>query len=202
MLIDWSDEYLIGIDKIDEQLSADIRLAVKISSLGRAVRSKAGIKVRQPLARILIKVDSKRRGEALERLSDQILNEINVKEMELTDRELPDDAAGYAMAREGDYWVAIATGLSPELVAEGAAREIVRRLQNMRRSAGFDIANHIVTYYRAEASMGKVITQFADYIKQETLSHELIEGIPEAEVYVESYSINSSKVVLGVRKFE
>ena len=197
-----TDFPVADIDKIDEQLSADIRLAVKISSLGRAVRSKAGIKVRQPLARILIKVDSKRRGEALERLSDQILNEINVKEMELTDRELPDDAAGYAMAREGDYWVAIATGLSPELVAEGAAREIVRRLQNMRRSAGFDIANHIVTYYRAEASMGKVITQFADYIKQETLSHELIEGIPEAEVYVESYSINGSKVVLGVRKFE
>jgi len=197
-----TDFPVADIGKIDEQLSADMRLAVKISSLGRAVRSKAGIKVRQPLARILIKVDSKRRGEALERLSDQILNEINVKEMELTDRELPDDAAGYTMAREGDYWVAIATGLSPELVAEGAVREIVRRLQNMRRSAGFDIADHIVTYYRAEASMGKVITQFADYIKQETLSHELIEGIPEAEVYAESYSINGSKVVLGVRKFE
>jgi isoleucyl-tRNA synthetase len=66
---------------IDDALNDDIRLAMKISSLGRAARSKANLKVRQPLERILVKVNSKKEKEGLERMASQILDELNVKEM-------------------------------------------------------------------------------------------------------------------------
>ena len=186
--------------QIDKSLMADIRLVMKISSLGRASRSKAGIKVRQPLAKVIVKVRSEKEKEALDRLSSQLLDELNVKETEFVEREFTFDKPGYAIVAEGDYWVAISTELSPELVAEGVAREVVRCLQTMRRSAGFDIADYIITYYHSEATLGQVIENFADYIKQETLSRQLIEGIPEPGAYTETFNINGSRVMLGVKR--
>jgi isoleucyl-tRNA synthetase len=67
--------------KIDKRLSADIRLAVKISSLGRAARSQAGIKVRQPLAVNYVTVSSRQEQTALERIRPQVLEELNIKEI-------------------------------------------------------------------------------------------------------------------------
>ncbi len=183
---------------IYRSLMADTRLVMKISSLGRAARSQARVKVRQPLAKVIVKVRSGKEKEALARLSSQILDELNVKEIEFTEKEK--DKLGYSIVSEGEYWVAINTELSPDLVAEGIAREIVRRLQTMRRSAGFDIADYIITYYRSEVKIGRVIEKFANYIKQETLSRQLIEGIPEPGAYTETCNINGNKVVLGVKR--
>ncbi len=80
------------------------------------------------------------------------------------------------------------------------AREIVHRLQVMRRSAGFDIADYIVTYYQGEAYMRKVMVDFADYIKQETLSRQLIEGVPGEGAFTESYKLGGYDILLGVKK--
>jgi len=95
--------------------------------------------------------------------------------------------------------VAIPTEISPELQAEGMAREIVHRLQIMRRSAGFDIADYIITYYQGEAYVKQVMEGFADYIKQETLSRQLVEGVP-GEVFNESYKLGGYDILLGVRR--
>ena len=80
------------------------------------------------------------------------------------------------------------------------AREIVHRLQTMRRSAGFDIADHIATYYQGEAYAGKVMADFADYIKQETLSRQIIEGIPEDVDFKETYKLSGYNILLGVKR--
>jgi isoleucyl-tRNA synthetase len=76
----------------------------------------------------------------------------------------------------------------------------VRRLQTMRRSAGFDIADHITTYYQGEAYIRQVMTDFADYIKQETLSRELVEGVPQEGVFTESHKLSGYEIVLGVKR--
>ncbi len=96
--------------------------------------------------------------------------------------------------------VAVPTEISAELKAEGMAREVVHRLQTMRRSAGFDIADYIVTYYQGEAYMKQVVEEFADYIKQETLSRELVEGVPKEGVYSESHRLSGYEILLGVRR--
>ena len=186
--------------KIDRQLAADTRLVMKVSSLGRAARSQAGIKVRQPLAKVMVKVESGRERESLERLMPQVLEELNVKGLEFVDQVAELDKPGCVVSSEGGCKVAVPTEISPELQAEGMAREVVRRLQTMRRSAGFDIADHIIAYYQGEAYVRRVMEDFADYIKQETLSQQLIEGAPGEGVFSERYKLSGYDILLGVER--
>jgi len=186
--------------QIDEELVEATRLAMTVCSLGRAARAKAGIKVRQPLSKALVKVRSAGEKKALQKLTYQILDELNVKEVEFHGGEEVSDKPGYTSAVEGDYWVAVATGLSPELEAEGIAREVVRRLQTMRRSAGLDIADHIVTYYQGGDSIQQVMTKFADYIRQETLSRKLIPAASPGGSHTEKFRISNYEISLGIKK--
>ena len=80
------------------------------------------------------------------------------------------------------------------------AREIVRRLQNMRRSAGFEIADHIITYYQGDEYVRRVMADFAGYIKQETLSEQLIDGVPKEGVYTENFKLDGHELLLGVKR--
>jgi len=199
--------------KINDKLDSDVRLAMKIASLGRAARAKVGIKVRQPLAKAMVKVESEEEGEALGKLATEIEEEINVKELVILSpsppvipseaknlEEFSLDLPGYSIASDGRYTVAISTELTPELAAEGISREIVRRLQNMRRAANFDVADYITSYYQAEESIERVIAAFGDYIKLETLSRELIAGFPPNGAYTEKYRISNSDVLLAIKR--
>jgi len=196
-----TDFPVADVTRIDKQLAADTRLAMKIVSLGRAVRSKAGIKVRQPLARVFVVVPSGSEREGLEKLESQLLEELNVKGLRIvsSERELrgqPD----IVFTTEGGYTVAVEIKASPELLAEGLAREIVHRLQTMRRSAGFDIADRIVTYYQGGAYVSRVMEDFADYIKRETLSRELVDGVPPEGAFTEGHRLDDHDILLAVRR--
>jgi isoleucyl-tRNA synthetase len=172
---------------------------ITVCSLGRAARAKAGVKVRQPLSRVIIKTPSPAQREGMKKLSAQILEELNVKNIEFAEKDLPDSADLVSLV-EGDYCIAVDTALSAELAAEGTAREIVRRLQVMRKAAGLEIADHINLYYKADTSIQEVINQFADYIKQETLADSIaIETSPDG-AYSEKAKIASSEVIFGIRK--
>jgi len=205
--------------KIDKQLADDTQLAMKISSLGRAARSQAGIKVRQPLAHAVVSIAGSSEGQSLERVKPQILEELNVQalitkhprevaELEgkgyvvISSQERTSGKKGVAQFTTGVYLVAIPTEISPELKAEGMAREIVHRLQTMRRAAGFDIADHIITYYEGDDYIRQVMESFAGYIKQETLSRELNSGVPSDGVHTESYRLSGHKILLGVQKLD
>jgi isoleucyl-tRNA synthetase len=188
--------------QIDQQLSADIQLAMRVASLGRAARSQAGIKVRQPLAEVVVRINSEREREGLERVKSQVLDELNVKDLKLIADMDTLDKGSYSITSEGNYWVAVPTRLSPELEAEGMAREVVHRLQTMRRSAGFEIADHIVVYYQGDDYVRKVMTEFADYIKQETLAEQLLERAPEPGAFTESHKLGEHKVSLSVKRLD
>jgi len=195
------------LTKVDEQLAAGMRLAMDVASLGRAARSIKGIKVRQPLKKVLPQARSKWEREWLERLKSQVLEELNVKDMEFLNPDvkvlsyLADrDGEKYAVASDASgFIVAIDIEITQELADEGMARELVHRLQTMRKHAGFDIADYILTYYQGAASIQRVIRGFAPYIKQETLSRDLVEGIPE-DAYAESHKIDGQEVMLGVKR--
>jgi len=195
-----ADFPVADVTKIDKQLATDIRLVMRVSSLGRAARSQAGIKVRQPLAKVVVKVESGKERESLERLMPQVLEELNVKGLEFVGEVAELDKPGYVVSSEGGYSVAVPTEIPPQLQAEGMAREVVRRLQTMRRSAGFDIADHIIAYYQGEAYMRQVMEDFADYIKQETLSQQLIDGAPGEGVFTERYKLSGYDILLGVKR--
>jgi isoleucyl-tRNA synthetase len=134
------------------------------------------------------------------------MEEINVKELvvlsEASERgEFPSNMPDYSVANDARHWVAIGTELHPGLIAEGVSRELVRHLQNMRRNAKFDITDRIITYYQTEESLiSQVIRTFANYIKQETLSEELIDSPSPEQTYVEKHRIANGEVSLAIKK--
>ena len=201
--------------KIDHQLAEANRLAMRVSSLGRAARSKAGIKVRQPLAVNYTGISSDREKRMLENASirDMILEELNVKALEFGSAEevaALENEKGFVVVSEAANNSAVNPEISEDpqeaeyLKKEGMAREIVHRLQTMRRNAGFSIADHIDTYFQGDDYIREVMENknLAEYIKQETLSRHLIEGVPEDVDAQENYKLNGHEVLLGVKKLE
>jgi isoleucyl-tRNA synthetase len=188
--------------KINRDLSTDTQLAMKVCSLGRAARSQANVKVRQPLGQALIKVNSVRERDGLIRIMPQILEELNVKTLAFADKTEELNMPELCVSMEGEVSVAVPRGVSAELAEEGLAREIVHRLQTMRKTAGFEIADYIVTYYQGDDYVKQVMTNYTDYVKLETLSRNLIEGKPEEGVATETFKLNDHAVVLGVKKVQ
>jgi isoleucyl-tRNA synthetase len=190
---------------IDAQLGADNRLAMKVSSMGRAARAKAGIKVRQPLAVNYIGVNAGWEKRALERLSPLVLEELNVKTLDV--KAFDEVAAlenkdGYIVVSEAGTNSGLDTNITPELEAEGMAREIVHRVQMMRRAAGYEIADRIMVYYEGDEFIAGVMQNeaLAGYIMQETLSDDLVESIPEGVDLKETYKLSGHSILLGVKK--
>jgi isoleucyl-tRNA synthetase len=185
---------------IDWQLSADIRLAMRLSKLGRAARSQVGIKVRQPLAEVVVCLASSDEESSLERVKDQVLEELNVKAVRITGSDTGLDGPGFAISTEAGYTAAISTAITPELAAEGLAREIVHRLQTMRRSAGFNIVDHITTHFQGDDYSHQVMTDFAGYIERETLSRQLVAGAAPGDAFSEGFQLAGHEITLGVVK--
>jgi isoleucyl-tRNA synthetase len=188
--------------KIDGQLSATTRMAIKVSSLGRAARSGANVKVRQPLSRIVVVIRSKSEREGLNRLKDQIIEELNVKDIECVESKVDLDSLGYACMTEGDLSVGLCTEVTAELEKEGMAREIVHRIQTMRKTAGFEIADYIQVFWEGDDYLSAVLRDIvaADYIKNEVLAREMTAGVPAEGAYNESFKISGHEMKLGVKK--
>ncbi len=110
----------------------------------------------------------------------------------------PQPREGFAIASENGVVVAIDTHLSNELLREGLAREIVRRVQDLRKSAGFEISDHIVLTYQTSGEVKASIDHWASYIQSETLADELIDAEPRGTI--ESDEIDGVKIALGVEK--
>ena len=182
------------LSQVDEKLSAAIGLAMKVTSQGHAKRAKAGIKVRQPLNKATIPTRTEAERESLERVKSQIEDELNVKNVIIEPPTGTADLAGIAPNVEID------TDITPDLADEGLARELVHRLQTLRKQAGFDIADYIETYYEGGPSVKRVMERFAQYVKQETLSRKLVEGKPPEGAFSKSQVIDGEKVNLAVKR--
>ncbi len=105
---------------------------------------------------------------------------------------------GFASAEENGAVVIVSSELTPELVREGLAREIVHRIQNLRKDAGFEIADRIRTYYVGDDVVRDVMREHGDYVRQETLSVEIIETSAPDGATSESAEIDGVQVTLAV----
>ena len=204
---------------VDESLMEATRLAMRVSSMGRSARSKAGLKVRQPLAGVAVKTRSQVERDYLRQVAPQVLEELNVKDLQALEdesdlfRQARAEAGEqteaivsvgpYTVALEGGYMVAVDGQLTPELAEEGLARELVHRIQNMRRSANFEVTDRIVTYYQAPGEFARVMEGvFAGYIRDETLSDRLVNGAPDEGSASETAKIEGQEITLGVMRVQ
>ena len=207
---------------VDRELMEATRLAMQVSSMGRAARSRAGVKVRQPLAEVKVWGNPAR----LRQVQSQILEELNIKRLTVLEN-FEDEAqsyydqvqaataarnkgefTGHGLHQVDDYWVsvepgclvAIDTRVSPELADEGLARELAHRIQGLRRAANFDLTDRIVTYYQAPDEIHRVMQSHAAYITQETLSAEMVFGALENPEATETQKIENVEVTLSVKR--
>ncbi|PPD59070.1 isoleucine--tRNA ligase [Dehalogenimonas etheniformans] len=187
--------------KIDAVLSSSVRLAMKVSSVGRAARAQATIKVRQPIAEALVAGLTPSEQANLQKLADSVVEELNIKKVGFVAdvAALPADA--YSVVAEGPVTVAIDKRLSKELADEGLVREITHRLQGLRRTANFEIADNILVFFETDEHTELVINEWADYINKETLAKASVKGVPmDASITAENFKLEGHEVRLGVKK--
>jgi isoleucyl-tRNA synthetase len=117
-------------------------------------------------------------------------------------------AEGFTAAEDSGYMAALDTTLTEELVLEGLAREVVRRVQTMRRDADFNISDNIQIRYVASERLGRAIEKFDNYIKSETLSTSLATGEAENGFHKDNFTIDSEHLAgtetlaLGVKRVD
>ena len=251
---------------IDESLNTEMKLVMKLVSLGHSARQKANRKVRQPLAEAAFSVGNNSERAALIKNAEVVQDELNVKQVRLLDasteavshtvKPLPkqlgqkygnkfpaiqkaimamnaEDVAkalltgnplevqaggetfhiiseevevkamakeGFAVAEDGAYVAALVTTLTPELVSEGLAREFVRRVQDLRKTANLDVADRIELFVEASAGLKSAVETHADYIKSETLTVKLSFATPPATASVVEDAFEGETVKVGLVK--
>jgi isoleucyl-tRNA synthetase len=251
---------------IDEKLNTDMRLVMRLASLGHSARNQAAIKVRQPLAEASFSVGSLKETQALEEYGAIIADELNVKKVsalasageavsytlnplpkqlgqkyksnfpqvrkailalnpeEAAERLLSGDTisvkvgeetleilpeevevraearSGLVVASEGAYLAALQTELTPELVREGLAREFVRRVQDLRKQADFDIADRIQMQVSASPDLEQAIREHQDYIMGETLTLKLKFGDLADSAITGEFEFDNLTAKVGLEK--
>jgi isoleucyl-tRNA synthetase len=107
---------------------------------------------------------------------------------------------GFAVAEEGAYVVALVTELTPDLVHEGQAREFVRRVQDLRKSANLEVADRVNLFVVASAGLKSAIEAHRDYITSETLAVALNFSEPPAGAPSVEDEFDGEKVKVGLVK--
>jgi len=150
---------------VDETLLADMKIAREIVSLGHSQRIESKISVRQPLSKALV-TGVVKLGKAYIEI---IKEELNVKEVLLVKSE------------KADLGVTLDTVLTEELQLEGFAREMVRQLQDLRKSQNLSISDKVDAVFQESTENLKVVEKFGEEIKKKVLAESLIPG-PNYEI--------------------
>ena len=127
--------------------------------------------------------------------------DINGNNVELTEEDLLIETAqteGYVSESDGETSVVLDTNLTPELIEEGFVREIISKIQTMRKEAGFEVMDKIVVYAHGNDKIQDVMKAHEDEIKSEVLADEMVLG--ETDGYVKEWNINKEAVTMGVKK--
>ena len=127
--------------------------------------------------------------------------DINGNDVELTEEDLLIETAqteGYVSESDGETSVVLDTNLTPELIEEGFVREIISKIQTMRKEAGFEVMDKIKVYAHGNDKIQDVMKAHEDEIKSEVLADEMVLG--ETDGYVKEWNINKEAVTMGVKK--
>ena len=107
--------------------------------------------------------------------------------------------AGYATAEEAGLVAALVTTLTPDLEAEGLAREVVRRVQTLRKDSGLEISDKIVLWLHASDRLAAAVQAHETYLTGETLATELHFAVPPVDVFTSDDSFDGETLQLGLR---
>ncbi len=127
--------------------------------------------------------------------------DINGNEVVLTKDDLLIDTAqteGYVSENNQDITVVLDSNLTCELIEEGFVREIISKIQTMRKEADFEVMDHITVYHMGNDTIEKIFAKYEKEIMAEVLADKVVAG--KTAGYVKEWNINSETVTLGVER--
>ena len=127
--------------------------------------------------------------------------DIDGQEIVLLEEDLLIDMAqmeGYVSESDHTITVVLDTNLTPELIEEGFVRELVSKIQTMRKEAGFEVMDKIRVYAKDNDKIVSIMKNHGDEIKSEVLAEEIVTG--ETKGYEKEWNINSEKVTMAVER--
>ena len=105
---------------------------------------------------------------------------------------------GYVTETDGETSVVLDTNLTPELIQEGFVREIISKIQTMRKEAGFEVMNHINVFQDGNDKLAEILKNHTEEIKKEVLADNILIGTMGG--YTKEWDINGEKGMFGVEK--
>jgi isoleucyl-tRNA synthetase len=212
-----SGEEVAGLEALEEQIRDELNVAevaitceeahivdYRLRAVGRSVGAK--FKSLLPAIRgALEDLEGEQARDAVARLREGKSIQLTAQVLDVTLE--PEDVTVTVVAREGrslaedaGYMVALTTEIDEKLRLEGLAREIVRRIQTMRKEADFRIEDTIHTWYQASDSLAPVFKTWRKYIREETLSKQLRKGKPPVDAFVQTFDLDGESLTLGVQQ--
>ena len=104
---------------------------------------------------------------------------------------------GFATQRYGNVTIALETTLSQELIEEGFVREIISKLQTMRKENGFQVVDHITVYAAGNDKLVDIMSRNEDFLKKVVLADKVVYGSTEG--FVKEWNINGEDITLAVK---
>ena len=123
--------------------------------------------------------------------------------VELTEDDLLIESAnlpGFVAVNDGDLTVVLDTNLTPELLEEGFVREVISKLQTMRKEAGFEVTDHIRVTYQGSEKAAAYIAENCAEVAHDVLAESVQAGAPEDGAYAKEWNVNGEDVLFGVAK--
>ena len=243
---------------IDKALETRMDVAQRLTSLVLSLRKKANIKVRQPLAKMLVPAMDAEQADIFATISDLVKTEVNVKDLVIVDSDnevfvkrvdpdfkklgpkfgkqmkqaaamikaftreqisalerdgfctleidgtptrvevddvkiISEDIPGWMVANDGALTVALDIDVTPELFREGLAREIINRVQNIRKSRDYAITDHITIEFLPDSELKPVLDQYGQYIATQVLADAITVGEKSDDKDIEIMDIDDLK---------
>jgi isoleucyl-tRNA synthetase len=123
--------------------------------------------------------------------------------VELTEEDLLIESAnlpGFVAVNDGDLTVVLDTNLTPELLEEGFVREVISKLQTMRKEAGFEVTDHIRVTYQGSEKAAAYIAENSGSVAHDVLAESVLAGAPEDGAYAKEWNVNGEDVLFGVAR--
>ncbi|MCX8209024.1 MAG: isoleucine--tRNA ligase [Sulfolobales archaeon] len=197
--------HLAKLDEVDEgrvepYIEESFRAALKIVEVLAFLRSKLGIKIRYPLREAIVVADE----ETLKKLdlARSVVSRLsNVKRVELLPVKSKCLEDGYEYVQEGGVTVCLQKVVDRELYAEALAREIIRRIQVMRKEMNLDIAEYVDVAIETDSEdIATSLQVFREYVSKEVRALRLLQESPGEGFYVKTWDIEGFTVRIGLRR--
>ena len=127
--------------------------------------------------------------------------EVNGENVVLAEEDLLIDAAqteGYVSVNDRNVTVVLDTNLTEELIEEGFVREIISKVQTMRKEADFEVTDHIIVFMEGNDKLKAIAEKNSEDVKKDVLAEDIVFG--NTEGYIKEWNINGEAVTMGVKK--